>query len=426
MLSYLDMTPNQLIEEKNKVSAEYKRYVDMNLKLDISRGKPGAEQIKLSSQILDVLSSKEIYEYTNAEQIMNYGIVDGLPEVKKLFADMLGVDSDEIFVGGNASLSLMYDMIARAMQFGFADSKRAWGKEETIKWLCPAPGYDRHFAISELFGMQMINIPMLPTGPDMDMVEKLVAEDDTIKGIWCVPVYSNPQGITYSDETVKRFANLKPKAPDFKIFWDNAYCIHHLTDTPKTPLNLMSECKKAGTEDMAFMFASTSKISIAGSGIAAFAASKKNMDFLLKQISVQTIGYDKINQLRHIKYFGDINGVNAHMQKHKEILKPKFEKVLGILDKRLKPLNIASFNSPEGGYFISLDTLEGCAKRTVELCKGAGVNFTPAGATYPYGKDPYDKNIRIAPTMPTIDELETAIELMCVCVKLASLEKLTA
>lgn len=318
----------------------------------------------------------------------------------------------------------MYDTIVRAMQFGFVDSPRPWKDEKTVKCLCPVPGYDRHFAISELFGIEMINVPMTPAGPDMDLVEKLAAEDESIKFIWCVPMYSNPQGITYSDETVARFASMKTAAPDFKIIWDNAYCVHHLTDTPDRLMNLMEACKKQGTEDRVFIFASMSKISFPGAGIAAMAATKHNLDFVKQQMSIQTIGFDKIKQLRHVKYFKNIDGVKAHMQKHREILEPKFNAVLKKLDEEIKPLEIAEWHAPNGGYFISLDTMDGCAKRVVGLCKEAGAVMTGAGATYPYGKDPRDRNIRIAPTYPSVSELDQAMELFCLCVRLASVEKL--
>lgn len=339
---------------------------------------------------------------------------------------MLGVSNDELIVCGNSSLNIMYDMIARCIIFGVDGIQKPWKDYEKIKWLCPAPGYDRHFAICESFGIEMIPIPLGENGPDMDMIEKLVSEDDTIKGIWCVPMYSNPTGITYSDEVVRRFARLKPKAGDFRIFWDNAYCIHHLTETPDKLLNILDECKKAGNDDMVYMFASTSKITFAGGGIAVMAASKKNVGYIKSLMTVQTIGYDKINQLRHAKFFGSYDGLMAHMEKHRAIIAPRFKVVLNELEEEIKPLGIGTWHKPNGGYFISFDTLDGCAKRVVGLCKDAGVVLTPAGATYPYGKDPHDSNIRIAPTFPPVQELEEAMKIFVCAVKLASAEKLLA
>ena len=374
--------------------------------------------------MLDVLTSQDVLACEDGLDARNYGLLDGIPEAKELYAEILEVSPDEVIIGGNSSLNMMYDTIVRAMQFGFVDSPRPWKDEKTVKCLCPVPGYDRHFAISELFGIEMINVPMTPAGPDMDLVEKLAAEDESIKFIWCVPMYSNPQGITYSDETVARFASMKTAAPDFKIIWDNAYCVHHLTDTPDRLMNLMEACKKQGTEDRVFIFASMSKISFPGAGIAAMAATKHNLDFVKQQMSIQTIGFDKIKQLRHVKYFKNIDGVKAHMQKHREILEPKFNAVLKKLDEEIKPLEIAEWHAPNGGYFISLDTMDGCAKRVVGLCKEAGAVMTGAGATYPYGKDPRDRNIRIAPTYPSVSELDQAMELFCLCVRLASVEKL--
>ena len=374
--------------------------------------------------MLDVLTSSDVLKCEDGLDARNYGLLDGIPEAKELYAEILGVKPNEVIIGGNSSLNMMYDTISRAMLFGFYDSLRPWKDEEKIKCLCPVPGYDRHFAISELFGVEMICVPMTSEGPDMDMVESLLAEDETIKFMWCVPMYSNPQGITYSDETVRRLAAMKTAAPDFKIIWDNAYCVHHLTDTPDHLLNLMDECKKVGTEARVFIFASMSKISFPGAGIAAMAATKQNLDYVKKQMSIQTIGFDKIKQLRHVKFFQDAQGVDAHMQKHRLILEPKFQKVLSVLEQEIKSLDIAQWHAPNGGYFVSLDTLEGCAKRVVGLCKEAGVVMTDAGATFPYGKDPMDRNIRIAPTYPTVEELEQAMELFCLCIRLASVEKL--
>ena len=338
---------------------------------------------------------------------------------------MLGVGTDEIIIYGNASLTAMFDTVSKAMTHGIMGGT-PWSKLEKVKFLCPVPGYDRHFGICETFGIEMINVPMDENGPDMDMVEKLVSEDDAVKGIWCVPQYSNPAGICYSDEVVRRFANLKPKAKDFRIFWDNAYTIHHLVDNPKHILNILDECKKAGNPDMVYIFGSTSKVTFPGAGVAAMGASKANIDSIKKILGMQTIGFDKINQLRHVKYFGSFEGMVEHMKKHAAILKPKFDTVINMLEKEIAPLGIGSWIRPEGGYFISFDSLNGCAKRIVQLCKEAGVVLTGAGATYPYGKDPEDKNIRIAPSFPPVSELETAMKLFCICVKLASAEKLLA
>ncbi|MBS7174977.1 PLP-dependent aminotransferase family protein [Massiliimalia timonensis] len=424
MIPYQKMTKEELLKEQAVLQSAYKEFQGRGLKLDMSRGKPAPNQLDLSMGMLDVLTSQDVLACEDGLDARNYGLLDGIPEAKELYAEILEVSPDEVIIGGNSSLNMMYDTIVRAMQFGFVDSPRPWKDEKTVKCLCPVPGYDRHFAISELFGIEMINVPMTPAGPDMDLVEKLAAEDESIKFIWCVPMYSNPQGITYSDETVARFASMKTAAPDFKIIWDNAYCVHHLTDTPDRLMNLMDACKKQGTEDRVFIFASMSKISFPGAGIAAMAATKHNLDFVKQQMSIQTIGFDKIKQLRHVKYFKNIDGVKAHMQKHREILEPKFNAVLKKLDEEIKPLEIAEWHAPNGGYFISLDTMDGCAKRVVGLCKEAGAVMTGAGATYPYGKDPRDRNIRIAPTYPSVSELDQAMELFCLCVRLASVEKL--
>ncbi len=337
---------------------------------------------------------------------------------------MVEVKTSQIIIGGNSSLNLMYDTILRAMMFGVLGSDKPWSKYDKIKFLCPVPGYDRHFAITENIGIEMVNVPMTASGPDMDIVEKLVAEDESIKGIWCVPMYSNPEGITYSDETVKRFAALKPKAKDFRIFWDNAYCVHHLRDKEDKLLSILAEAEKCGNEDIVFIFASTSKVSFTGAGVALLAASENNINFIKKQMGIQTIGSDKINQLRHVRYFKDFDGIKSHMQKHRTILEPKFDTVVELLEKELGSRDIAKYNKPNGGYFVSVNTFDGCAKRVVSLCKEAGVVLTGAGATYPYGKDPCDSNIRIAPTFPPVEELIEAMTLFCVCVRLATVEKL--
>ncbi len=418
------MNKAQLEEFKAQCQKDYDAFKAQGLKLDMSRGKPGADQLDITMPMLDVLNSSSDMKSIDGTDTRNYGFLTGIPEAKQLFAEMLGVSPEEIIVGGNASLSLMFDSVSRAMTHGVLGSEKPWGKLDKVKFLCPAPGYDRHFGICECFGIEMITVPMTPTGPDMDMVEKLVSEDESIKGIWCVPMYSNPDGITYSDETVKRFANLSPKAKDFRIFWDNAYCVHHLTDDPDTLLNIFDEAKKVGKEDMIFEFASTSKISFPGAGVAVMAASKANIAQISKILGMQYISYDKVNQLRHVRYFKNLDGIKAKMQEHKKLIAPKFNIVLEALDKELGELGILSWHKPKGGYFISVYTLDGCAKKVVAYCKDGGVNLTGAGATYPYKKDPSDSNIRIAPTYPSIDELKKAVELFCISVKLASAEKL--
>ena len=421
---YKDMTKEQLLEEKDILQKEYDNYKAMGLKLDMSRGKPGKEQLDISERMLDIVNSGTECKTRDGLDCRNYGLLDGIPSCKELFAELLGVEPENVMVGGNSSLNMMFDTIACMMTAPIVESCKPWYEVKDRKFLCPVPGYDRHFAVTEYFGFEMINIPMLPTGPDMDMIEKLVAEDESIKGIWCVPKYSNPQGITYSDETVRRFARLQPKAKDFRIMWDNAYCIHDVTDTPDSLLNIYEECKKNGTEDSVILFCSTSKITFPGSGVAAMASSPANMKVFKNRYSWQTIGFDKINMLRHMLFFRNLDGVKSHMEKHKNILKPRFDTVLEKLDSKLKEAGFAVWTNPNGGYFVSVDVLEGTAKKVVALCKDAGVVLTGAGATYPYGKDPKDSNIRIAPTFPPVSELETAMDIFCVCAKLAAVEKL--
>ena len=423
---YTQMTREQLSAEKQKLEKEYDAYKAKGLKLDMSRGKPAPEQLNLSlDMLLHCLDGN--YKSSNGIDCRNYGVLDGIPEAKALFTEMLGVNNDELIVGGNSSLQLMYDTLIRAMQLGVLGSDKPWCRYESVKFLCPVPGYDRHFAICEALGIEMIPVAYKEDGPDMDEVERLAASDESIKGIWCVPMYSNPTGITYSDEVVKRFAALKPAAKDFRIFWDNAYCVHHLSDTDRDHLlNIIDECKKAGNPDLVLEFTSTSKISFPGGGLAVIAASKANIDFIKSQMTYQTIGFDKLNQLRHAKYFKDFNGIQEHMRHHAAIIQPKFNVVLYALDKEIAPLGIGSWKKPKGGYFISFNSLEGCAKRIVSLAGEAGVVMTGAGATYPYGRDPHDSNIRIAPTFPSVEELSTAMEIFCVCVKLASVVKLLA
>ncbi len=422
MSLYTELSSDELLSLKASLEDEFNKIKSLNLSLDMSRGKPSPKQLDLSMDMLNCLEADDIKN--TAPDVRNYGGLEGLDAVRELFGEILGLNKDEVFVGGNSSLNLMYDTLVKAMLFGFYNSEKPWSKCEKLKFLCPVPGYDRHFAITETLGFEMINVPMTEDGPDMDIVEKLVSSDEAIKGIWCVPMYSNPEGITYSDETVRRFANLKPAAKDFKIFWDNAYCIHHINDSHDTLLNLMDECKKAGTEDSVLIFASTSKITFSGAGVAVFGASVNNIKHLTKHISLQTIGYDKVNQLRHLKFFKNADGIFAHMKKHALIIKPKFEVVLKNLDEKIKDLGIAYWKVPNGGYFISLNVLDGCAKRVVSLCKEAGVVLTGAGATFPYGLDPNDKNIRIAPTFPSLDDLQKATEVLCLAIKLASVEKL--
>ena len=424
MKAYQDMSKEELISLKEELSGQYQEAKAKGLKLDMSRGKPASAQLDMERDFLDVIHPDTDLKTESGIDCRNYGLLDGIPEAKKLIGDMLGVPADQVIVCGNASLNVMYDTVARSMLFGVMGST-PWCKLDTIKFLCPVPGYDRHFAITEQFGIEMINIPMTQDGPDMDLVEKYVNSDPAVKGIWCVPKYSNPQGYTYSDETVKRFAALKPAAEDFRIFWDNAYAIHDLyEDRSDTLLDLMSECEKAGNPDMVYEFCSTSKVTFPGSGISAIAASKGNLDFIKNIMTIQTIGFDKMNQFRHVHYFKNIEGMKEHMKKHAAIMRPKFEAVLSILEEGLAGLEIGTWTKPNGGYFISFETLEGCAKAVVAKCKEAGVILTGAGATYPYKKDPADSNIRLAPTFPTLEELKQAAELFVLCVKLVSVEKL--
>lgn len=400
---------------------EYEKIKGMNLKLNMARGKPSAAQLDLALGVLEALRARSEFANSKGEDSRNYGIWDGLIEMREIFSHMMDVPASQVVVGNNSSLLIMFDVISRGCTHGY-NGCTPWGRQDGLKFLCPVPGYDRHFAITEYFGFEMIPVPMLPTGPDMDMIEELVSKDEKIKGIWCVPKYSNPTGITYSAETVRRFARLKPAAKDFKIMWDNAYCVHDLTDTPETLLSLYDEAINNGTEDNVFIFASTSKISFPGAGVAAMACSERNMVDIKKHFTTQTIGPDKLNQLRHILFLHDIDGVKNLMKGHREILEPKFRLVCDILQQELGELGLAKWNMPNGGYFVNVDVMNGCAKRVVRLCKEAGVILTDAGATYPYGKDPNDSNIRIAPSFPPLDELEQAIKVFCTCVKLAASE----
>ncbi len=424
MKSYKEMSKEELSAELESLNAEYQKYLAMNLTLDMSRGKPCKEQLDISMGMMDVLNSKVDLRCEDGTDCRNYGCLDGIPEAKQLMGDMMENHPDNIIIYGNSSLNVMYDTVARAMTHGIMGNT-PWCKLDKVKFLCPVPGYDRHFAITEYFGIEMIPVPMSPEGPDMDMVEKLVSEDAAVKGIWCVPKYSNPQGYSYSDATVRRFARLKPAAKDFRIFWDNAYCIHHLYEDDQDYLvEILAECKKAGNPDMVYKFASTSKITFPGSGIAALATSLNNLEDIKKQLKNQTIGHDKVNQLRHARFFGDIHGMTEHMKKHADIIRPKFEMVEKVLEDNLGGLEVGTWTKPKGGYFISFDALDGCAKAIVMKAKKAGVVMTGAGATWPYGKDPKDSNIRIAPTLPPVEDLKKAAELFVLCVKIVSAEKL--
>ncbi|CQR74824.1 Putative aminotransferase [Sporomusa ovata DSM 2662] len=417
-----EMNDLLLREHYSTLVSSYEKFQAQKLTLNMSRGVPCPEQLDLSAGLFDCLQEND-YKASNGIDCRTYGAVDGIPEAKELFAQVLEVSPGEIIIGGNSSLTLMHDLIARAMLRGLPDSTTPWGKLPQVKFLCPSPGYDRHFAVCEYLGIEMIPINYLHDGPDMDQVEQLVAADSSIKGIWCVPKYSNPSGITYSAAVVERLAAMPAKAPDFRIFWDNAYTIHHLTDTPPSLVNILAACKKAGHPDRVFIFGSTSKVSFPGAGIAMVAGSESNINWLKKQIAIQTIGPDKINQLRHIRFFKDLTGIQAHMRRHAAILKPKFDLVLETLEAKLGGKGLATWSKPLGGYFISLDTLPGCARKVVAKTAAAGVILTPAGATFPYGKDPEDKNIRLAPTFPPLADLKQAMELLALCIQLVSTEQ---
>lgn len=421
MSTVMDMPPSWLSERRNELLKRYEDYKSQGLKLDMSRGKPGTDQLDLSMGLFDNIG---ILVSEDGTDCRNYGVLDGIKEAKKFFATLFNLSEEEIIVGGNSSLNLMYDLIAKAFNHGLNGFNVPWSKLEKIRFLCPSPGYDRHFAITQQFGVEMITVPMTQEGPDMDKVEALVSQDPAIKGIWCIPMYSNPTGITFSDRVVRRLAAMETAADDFIMMWDNAYAFHHLYDTPDTLLDIIEECRKAGHPNRAYMFASTSKVTFPGAGLAIVASSTENIACLKKQIAIQTIGYNKINQLLHVRFLKDSQHLMEHMKKQARILRPKFETVLSLLDKNLSGKNIATWSKPRGGYFISLDVMRGCAHRVVELAKGAGVTLTPAGATFPYCRDPDDANIRIAPTYPPPEELEVAIEILCVCVELAALEKL--
>ncbi|MDE7245375.1 MAG: aminotransferase class I/II-fold pyridoxal phosphate-dependent enzyme [Oscillospiraceae bacterium] len=421
-MEYQSMNREQLSAEFDAVSKKFAELKNKNLKLDMSRGKPGKEQLDLVSDMLTVLSKPEDCVEGGLD-VRNYGELTGLPCAKKLFAEILGCKPEECFIGGNASLNLMYDTIAKAYTHGLLHSEKPWAKLDTVKFLCPSPGYDRHFKVTQSFGMELITIPMTADGPDMDAVEEAV-KDPAVKGMWCVPKYSNPDGIIYSAGTISRIAHLRPAAPDFVVMWDNAYCIHEFEGEYVPFPDMLSLCREAGNPDMVFEFASTSKVTFPGAGISVMAASVDNLKYMTDLISIQTISADKINQLRHVRYLKDKAHTLELMKRHAAVLGPKFRAVLDALDREIAPLGIASWKRPKGGYFISLDTSDGLAKRTLALCREAGVVMTGAGATYPYGVDPRDRNIRIAPSLPPVAELEEAIEVFCVCLRLAALEQL--
>lgn len=423
MKKLIDYTKEELVQLKEKLENDYEGFKAQGLKLDMSRGKPSKEQLDISNGVLDALTSEEYNKLDLAVDYRNYGILTGIPECKKMFAELLEVDEKNVIIGGTASLTLMFNFIAQCYSKGIGGCE-PWIKQGGVKILCPVPGYDRHFGICEYFGLEMINIPMNDNGPDMDMIEELI-KDEKVKGMFCVPKYSNPSGITYSDEVVTRIAKMKPAAKDFRIVWDNAYCIHDLTDTPDSLLNIFDELKKYGNEDMVVEFCSTAKITFPGAGVSALAASDNNIKEIQTRMNIQTISHDKLNQMRHVKYFdGKAENIIKYMQKHRKVMEPKFNAVCESFENEFSGLGIASWHKPNGGYFISLDVMNGTAKRVGELCKEAGVVLTTVGATYPYGKDPDDKNIRIAPSLPPVSELMTATKLLCICVKLAACEKL--
>lgn len=422
MPTVFEMSRKQQETLLNSARAAYEEMKNKGLKLDMSRGKPGLEQLALSDEMLNMYIDPSETKVDGVEA-RNYGELMGLPACRRLFAELLGVKYEQVFVGGSASLELMYDVIAKAFTHGLLHSPEKWAKLDKVKFICPAPGYDRHFTICETFGIEMITVPLLEDGPDMDMVEELV-KDPCVKGMWCVPKYSNPDGVVYSDQTVYRIANLKPAAPDFLLMWDNAYCVHEF-EGPFVPfLNILEACRLAGNPDMVFEFASTSKITFPGAGVSCFCCSEDNMAYMKKLWNAQIISYDKLNQLRHVKFFGNAAGVHEHMKRHAAVLAPKFETVLEALETEIAPLGIATWHKPTGGYFVSLNVMEGCAKRVHALCKEAGVVMTGAGATFPYKNDPHDSNLRIAPSFPPVDELAMAMQVLCLAIKIAALEKI--
>ena len=424
LLHYADMLREELEEEFASVTAHYDLCKKQNLKLNLSRGKPSQIQLDLSKDLLTTLVNSEDC-IDNGIDARNYGDLAGLPCARQYWAEILDCKPEQTFIGGSASLNLMFDVIARAYSHGLLNSPRPWGREECVKFLCPSPGYDRHFRITEFFGAELITVPMTAEGPDMDLIEKLV-QDPCVKGVWCVPKYSNPDGIVYSERVINRFANLKPAAPDFVIMWDNAYCIHEFEGEYVSIPNVIELCRQAGHPDMVYEFASTSKVTFAGAGFSVMASSEANIAYFIKLFGVQTISHDKVNQLRHVRFLKNKANTLEHMKKHAQIMSPKFQMVANVLETMIAPCGFARWSRPKGGYFVSLFTMPGTAKRAVELCKAAGVEMTPAGATYPYGNDPDDSNLRIAPSLPPVDELEKAMDVFCTCLKLAALEKLLA
>ena len=423
-MKYTLMSKEELLSEKQKLQKEYDEYAKLNLSLNMARGKPCEEQLDITEGMLSVMQKNEDCFTDKGFDCRNYGLVDGLDDAKRMFAPIIGVPWDQIIMGGNSSLNLMYDAMARCMLYGVYGGNGPWVRQDKVKFLCPVPGYDRHFAICESLGIEMINVPLLNDGPDMDVVEELI-KDEAVKGIWCVPKYSNPTGITYSEKTVKRLASMKPASSDFRIFWDNAYAVHDVYEDKKDELiDILPECEKAGNPNLVYIFASTSKISFPGSGVSVIGASRENIDHIKSIMQMQTIGHDKMNMLRHVKFFKDADGIKSFMQKHADILRPKFEMCEKKLSEGLGELGIAEWTKPLGGYFVSLDVPCGCAKKVVEMAKQAGVVLTDAGATFPYHKDPCDSNIRIAPSFPPLSELAVALDILVLCVKKASVEKL--
>lgn len=422
MLRYSDRTEAELEQEYQRIAEHFEYCKEQKLDLNIARGKPSKQQLDIASDLLQIVATADDC-LVNGVDVRNYGELTGISCAREFWADMLDCKPCQVFVGGSSSLNFMFDVIARAYSHGLLHSERPWCQEETVKFLCPSPGYDRHFSVTEFFGAELITVPMTAYGPDMDVVEELV-KDPQVKGIWCVPKYSNPDGIIYSDDTIRRFAALKPAAPDFAIMWDNAYCVHEFEGEYVPFPDIISMCEQEGRPDMVYEFASTSKITFAGAGISAMASSEANVAYFSKLMSIQMISHDKINQLRHVRYLKDKAHTIELMKRHAEVLGPKFNIVSDILDREIKPLGFAQWNRPSGGYFIGFNTMPGTAKRALALCKEAGVVMTPAGATYPYGKDPQDSNIRIAPSLPPIEELEKAMDVFCTCIKLAALEKL--
>ena len=421
---FSQMTKEELEAELNTNSARLDEWREMNLSLNLTRGKPSQAQLDISSEMLGVISDRGDCFSEKGLDCRNYGILDGLPEAKRMFSELLGIPEDMIMILGNSSLNVMYDSVVRCMLFGVAGGREPWFRQGRIKFLCPSPGYDRHFTICKTFDIEMIPVKMTPEGPDMDMVYDLACSDPSVKGIWCVPKFSNPEGIVYSDKVVEQFAALHPAAPDFRIFWDNAYAVHELYDEEVKLADIFSLAAEYGTEDNIFYFASTSKITFPGSGLALMAASEKNLEQIRPILATQTIGYDKINQMRHVKFFGSAAGIRAHMRRQADIIRPKFELVEHLFHKYLDDLGIAHWTEPRGGYFISLYVKEGCARRVYQLARSVGVTLTTAGSTYPYGRDPKDSNLRIAPTYPEPEELELAIKILCSCIKVACAEKM--